>query len=96
MNPFSRALFFLLVPAILATGCASTAALKKADTAFGQAKAAGAETKAPFEYYAAEAYLDLAHHESAEGDRDMTVEFSQKSEQYSAEALQKAGGGMKE
>lgn len=95
MRHWTRALLVLLLPAVLAAGCASTTALKKADTAFGKAKAAGAETKAPFEYYSAEAYLDLAHHEKAEGDRDMVVDFSQKSEKFSAEALQKAGGGMK-
>ncbi|GAB4372460.1 MAG: hypothetical protein Kow00128_21220 [Deltaproteobacteria bacterium] len=96
MRHLPRALLVLLLPAFLAAGCASTAALKKADTAFGQAKAAGAESKAPFEYYAAEAYLDLAHHEKAEGERgSVIVEFSKKSEQYSAEALQKAGGGTK-
>lgn len=96
MRRLAKALLVLLLPAVLAAGCASTTALKKADTAFGQAKAAGAEAKAPYEYYAAEAYLDLAHHEKAEGDGDMVVEFSQKSEKYSAEALQKAGGGMKQ
>jgi len=95
MRQLARAFLVLLLPAILAAGCASTTALKNASTAFGQAKAAGAETKAPFEYYAAESYLDLANHEKAEGDRDMVVDFSQKSEKYSAEALQKAGGGMK-
>ena len=79
MRELARALLMLLLPAILAAGCASATALQKADTAFGQAKAAGAETKAPFEYYAAEAYLDLAHHEKAEGDGDMVIEFSQKS-----------------
>ncbi|HEY5764432.1 MAG TPA: hypothetical protein VIS30_00255 [Candidatus Deferrimicrobiaceae bacterium] len=96
MRRLAKALLVLLLPAVLAAGCASTTALKKADAAFGQAKAAGAEAKAPYEYYAAEAYLDLAHHEKAEGDGDMVVEFSQKSEKYSAEALQKAGGGMKQ
>lgn len=95
MRQLTRALLVLLLPAVLAAGCASTAALRNADTSFGQAKAAGAETKAPFEYYSAEAYLDLAHHEKAEGDGDMVVEFSKKSERFSAEALQKAGGGMK-
>lgn len=97
MKPvFPRALFILLVSAVLGAGCASSNALRKAEAAFGQAKAADAETRAPFEYYASEAYLDLAHHEMAEGDRKMTVEFSETSEQYSAEALRKAGGGMKE
>ncbi|NNF84344.1 MAG: hypothetical protein HKM29_04225, partial [Deltaproteobacteria bacterium] len=46
-------------------------------------------------YYAAEAYLGLAEHEQEEGDKDGVREFAEKSEQYSAEALKKAGGGAK-
>lgn len=93
MRHLARALLVSLLPAFLAAGCAPTAALRKADGAFANAKAAGAESKAPFEYYAAEAYLDLAHHEKAEGDRGGVVEFSKTSEKHSAEALRKAGGG---
>ena len=95
MNRICKALLVLLLPAFLAAGCTSAAALKNAKTAFGNAKAAGAETKAPFEYHAAEAYLDLAEHEKVEGDRKAVVDFSKKSEKFSAEALQKAGGGAK-
>jgi len=95
MRHLFGALLVLALPAMLAAGCASTTALRKADDAFGQAKAAGAESKAPFEYYAAEAYLGVAHHEQAEGDRAGVVEFSKTSEKYSAEATRKAGGGMK-
>lgn len=95
MKPLCKALLVLLLPAFLAAGCTSAAALKSARTDFGKAKAAGAETKAPFEYYAAEAYLDLADHEKAEGDHAGVRGFAETSKKYSAEALQKAGGGAK-
>ncbi len=79
----------------LAAGCSSGTALTKARTSFEKARAAGAETKAPYEYYSAEAYLGLAEHEKEEGDRDGVREFSEISEKFSAEALEKAGGGAK-
>ncbi|MDH3238309.1 MAG: DUF4398 domain-containing protein [Deltaproteobacteria bacterium] len=79
----------------LAAGCSSGTALTKARTSFDKARAAGAETKAPYEYYSAEAYLGLAEHEKEEGDRHGVAEFSETSEKFSAEALKKAGGGAK-
>jgi len=79
----------------LAAGCSSGTALTKARTSFDKSRAAGAETKAPYEYYSAEAYLGLAEHEKEEGDRDGVREFSEISEKFSAEALEKAGGGAK-
>jgi hypothetical protein len=51
----------------LVAGCATATAMEKARASFAQAKAAGAEKKAPFEYYAAEAYLGKAIHEAEEG-----------------------------
>jgi hypothetical protein len=69
--------------------------VKNARTSFENAKAADAEAKAPYEYYAAEAYLGLADHEMEEGDRDGARLFAEKSEKMSAEALKKAGGGAK-
>ena len=79
----------------LAAGCSSANLLKNARTSFDAAKSAGAEAKAPYEYYAAEAYLGLAEHEMEEGDRSGVREFAEKSETFSAKALQKAGGGAK-
>jgi len=79
----------------LAAGCSSGTALTKARTSFDKSRAAGAEAKAPYEYYSAEAYLGLAEHEKEEGDRDGVREFSETSEKFSAEALKKAGGGAK-
>jgi hypothetical protein len=85
----------VLFTAGLAAGCSSATALNKARASFDKAKAAGAETKAPYEYYSAEAYLGFAEHEKEEGDRHGVREFSELSEKFSAEALQKAGGGTK-
>lgn len=79
----------------LAAGCSTASAIKNARASFDKAKAAGAEAKAPYEYFAAEAYLGLAQHEADEGDRNGVREFAAKSEKYSAEALRKAGGGAK-
>src|SRR3990170_701077 len=51
MNRICKALLVLLLPAFLAAGCTSATALKNVRTAFDKAKASGAETKAPYEYY---------------------------------------------
>jgi hypothetical protein len=87
--------FAALMAAFLIGGCSSTKAVKNARTSFEKAKAAGAEAKAPYEYYAAETYLGLAEHEVEEGDKKGVNEFAEKSETFSAEALKKAGGGAK-
>jgi hypothetical protein len=82
--------------AVLIAGCSSaTTVVKNARTSFEDVKAAGAETKAPYEYYAAEAYLGLAEHEIEEGDNAGASLFAEKSERMSAEARKKAGGGAK-
>ncbi|HJX14972.1 MAG TPA: DUF4398 domain-containing protein [Candidatus Deferrimicrobiaceae bacterium] len=79
----------------LAVGCSSATALNNARTSFEKAKAAGAEAKAPYEYYSAQSYLGLAEHETQEGDRHGAREFAETSRKFSTEALQKAGGGAK-
>jgi hypothetical protein len=68
-------------------------AVENANTAFERAKAAGAETLAPYEYYTAEEYLKLAMEELASGDRIGVALFAAESEKYSFEAMEKAGGG---
>ena len=85
----------LILSAGMAAGCSSAGLLKNARASFDEAKAAGAEAKAPYEYYAAESYLGLAEHEVQEGDKDGARLFAEKSEKMSAEALKKAGGGAK-
>ena len=79
----------------LVAGCATANALQNARDQLAKAKAAGAETKAPFEYYAAEAYLGKAIHQVEKGDNKQTDIFRKQSQDYSAKALQMAGGGAK-
>jgi len=76
----------------LAAGCVSIARLDDAEARFAEAKRLGAEEKAPFEYYAAEAYLDWARHERGEGDRKYTNVFSEESIKYAEQAIGKSGG----
>ncbi len=85
----------VLLAVVFMAGCAATGALESARGSFQKAKAAGAESKAPYEYYSAEAYLEKAEHEATEGDSKEAREFAAQSEKFSAEALKKAGGGAK-
>lgn len=85
----------VVLSAGLAAGCATTRALESAQASYEKAKAASAETKAPFEYYAAEAYLAQARHEADEGDGKQVRVFAKQSEDYSAKAVEMAGGGAK-
>jgi len=90
----SRALVVLACAALFA-GCGASA-LQNAKTSFEKAKAAGAETKAPMEYYMAQEYLVQAEKEQVgDGDRKQGRVYSEKSLKYSTEAIQKAGGGAK-
>ena len=57
-----------LAGAALLVGCAAQNTVNQARVAFDQAKDAGAERSAPYPYYAAEAYLELAEDELAEMD----------------------------
>lgn len=59
------------------------------------AKGSGAEAKAPFEYYAAEAYLEIAEDEWAEWDWKAMQEWAMESTKYSGQALKAAQGGGK-
>jgi hypothetical protein len=79
----------------LAAGCATANAIQSARTSLDKAKAAGAMTKAPFEYYAAEAYLNKATIQAEKGDNKQADIFTKESAAYSAKALQMAGGGAK-
>ncbi len=85
----------VILSAGMAAGCSSAGAMKNARAALDNAKAADAEKNAPYEYYMAESYFRLAEHEVTEGDRKGAIEFAEKSEKFSAEAVKKAGGGAK-
>lgn len=79
----------------LASGCATSNAIESARMSLDKAKAAGAQDKAAFEYYAAEAYLNKASAEAGEGDCKAANAFTKQSQEYSAQALGMAKGGAK-
>jgi hypothetical protein len=85
----------LLSSAALIGGCATANTVGNARASLDKAKAAGAETKAPADYYMAEAYFMKADHETQEGDKGEAKELAEKSIKFSEQALQKAGGGAK-
>lgn len=89
------ALLSVVLFAGIAAGCATANALQNARNSLDKAKAAGAETKAPFEYYAAEAYLGKAIFQAEKGDNRQADIFTGQSQEYSAKALELAGGGAK-
>ncbi|HEX9192056.1 MAG TPA: hypothetical protein VF847_08160 [Candidatus Deferrimicrobiaceae bacterium] len=79
----------------LVAGCATANAIERTQNTFAQAKAAGAQTKAPFEYYAAEAYLAKAVHQADKGDTKQADIFNKQAADYAAKALEMAKGGAK-
>lgn len=90
---WSKAIVALACGALFA-GCAAHA-ISSAQASLNRAKTAGAETTAPGDYYLAEEYLKAASAEADEGNRGKARDFAGKSEMYSAQAIQKAGGGAK-
>lgn len=81
--------------AALAGGCATANGIQHARAQLQKAKAAGADWSAPYEYYAADAYLAKAVYQAEQGDTKQADEFRKQSETYSSKALQMAGGGAK-
>ena len=84
-----------LLIAGLSAGCATSNAIQSARAQLQKAKGAGADWSAPFEYYAAEAYLGKAVFQAEKGDPKAANVFTEQSRAYSAQALQMAGGGAK-
>jgi len=88
-------LFVIVLCAGLIAGCATTS-ISNAKSQLKQAKDAGATWTAPYEYYAAEAYLNQAVIQAEEGSPRKDVDnFLNKSLDYSAKALSMAKGGAK-
>jgi len=77
----------------LLAGCSTLGGLQQASDQLAQAKAAGAEQKAPYEYTAAELYLQMAAEQKQVWDWSAASEWAQKSLTYSGQALEKAKGG---
>ena len=88
-------LLAVVVCAGLVAGCATANAIDRSRAQLDKAKAAGAVTKAPFEYYAGEAYLNKATIQAEKGDNKQADIFRKNADDYIAKALQMAGGGAK-
>ncbi len=95
MRRVSMVLCAMLLIAGLAAGCATSNAIQSARAQLESAKAAGAEWSAPFEYYAAEAYLGKAVFSAEIGDTKAANVFTNQSAGYSAKALEMSKGGAK-
>lgn len=95
MKRVSMVLCAMLLIAGLAAGCATSNAIQNARAQLVSAKAAGADWSAPFEYYAAEAYLGKAVFSAEIGDTEAANMFTNQSAGYSAKALEMAKGGAK-
>jgi len=95
MRRASIVLCTVLLIAGLAVGCATSNAIRSAQDQLQKAKAAGADWSAPFEYYAAEAYLGKAVEQAEIGDTKQANVFTKQSTDYSAKALGMAKGGAK-
>ena len=67
-------------------------AIDNARRALAQAKSAGGEFAAPYEFYLADEYLDLAVKEAREGDKHGVIVFAEQSAAYSRDAIRAAGG----
>lgn len=72
-------------------GCSGYSTLKEAETRFSEATAKGGEKAAPYEYELSRQYLDLARHETEEGDSAGT-DYSRKSMDYADKAIEKSKG----
>ncbi len=67
--------------------------IDNARTALAQARSAGGEFAAPYEFYLADEYLNLAAEEAREGDRESAIVFAERSAAYSGEVIRAAGRG---
>ncbi|MCL1926434.1 MAG: hypothetical protein FWF95_04785 [Syntrophorhabdaceae bacterium] len=86
-------LLAIVICAGLVSGCASTDSISGARKQLEKAKAAGANWTAPYECFAAEAYLKKAVHEAEEGSPKQDVDFFlSKSLENSKKALESVGG----
>ena len=95
MRRVSILLCAVLLIAGLASGCATSNAIQSAREQLQKAKAAGADWTAPYEYYAADAYLGQAVYQAEKGDNKQADVFTKQSSAYSAKALEMAKGGAK-
>ena len=80
-------LLVVLVIALTAERVRGAGEILQARDAVEAARAAGAREKAPFEYYAAKAYLELAEFGERAEERELVRNWGRKSVRYAEEAL---------
>lgn len=94
--------FSILVAGIAAvgsTGCGAvlyTANVAPASSSVEQARLAEAETRAPYEFYLSQAYLNKAREEAAEANYQDAIRFAETSEQNATRAIELARRNMRE
>lgn len=72
---------------VFSFGCASMSTIDRAEIAFESAKKARADIKAPFQFYAAEEYLQLAKQEGGRMSFDRAEKFAGESIKFSELAI---------
>jgi hypothetical protein len=101
MKTFCARIVLLLCCAALLASCSqhryfsTSNRIGEAREALAKAKAAGAEAKAPMDYYMAQEYIDYGVKESMEGDNKQAQIYAGKSLEHSEQAIRTAGGGAK-
>lgn len=73
-------------------GCSTLGTLGQAHDTLAQARAAGAETKAPYEFYRAQEFLTMAEEEKDELDLGAAHEWAKTALESAQKALEKAKG----
>jgi len=94
-RPWVALCAIVLIVGLSAAGCATANKIQAARSTMDEARAAGAVYKAPFEYKAAEAYLDKAVYQAEKGDCKAADSFTKEAQAYANKALEMSGGGAK-
>lgn len=79
--------------AAFAVGCSTTTVLKDARTKLDEAQARNAGTFAPYEFSAAQHYLEFAEEEAEDFDYKAAKSFASTSIYYSEQAIEKSNSG---
>jgi hypothetical protein len=88
----------VIVGAIAVVGCGGTyyaSVMHGAATRLEQARAAGAERFAPYEYYYAKAHLEQAQVEASEASYSDAANYAETAEEYAAKAIEVAAAARK-
>ena len=93
--PRFATLLFVLFACVVGSACGpaqSTVVINEAEVALERAMLAGAEKKAPYEYYSAGEYLHKAKEEWAYSDFEAALDYATLAKQFAEEAKKKVEG----